>query len=234
MVLAAEVCYAIVHPIRHSNVFNKRLIYITISAIWTCSVAYSLGFYVGTSKVIEGSCHVSYGWSSIPVTASIIDDLIKLIIPVLCYGTCYVKIAIFLHVEGKIKPLSQNRNIRQENVSFHNTAKDTGIRQVYLLNDNTEENYIRQINLSSYYQKARKNVAITFFYTVIIHIITSAGSQALKLLTASDYPSDAIPVINQILPLALCANSCINPFIYLIKYERFREAVKRNTRCCKN
>ena len=241
VILTVEVCFAIVYPIRHQTVFNKRLIFIAVALTWVCSIAYPLGFYVDISKVVNGLCYASYGWARIAVAGSITNFMVKLIVPILCYIACYVRIAIFLQMKAAINPI--NTNIRLKNFSF-NRAKDRDVHlglsndstiaknshQAILSNDNAKGRNNRQLNSSNDYARARNNVAITLFYTLIIHICTSAGTQTLVLLTAFGYIYDSTSVLVQILQLALYSNSCINPFIYLIKYERFREAVMRNLR----
>ena len=83
-----------------------------------------------------------------------------------------------------------------------------------------------QSHQSDPYTNARVNVAITLLYTLVIHVIAWSGSQVQNVMSSFGYQLDASSICYQLLRLATYISGCINPFIYLLKYDRFRDAVK--------
>jgi hypothetical protein len=81
------------------------------------------------------------------------------------------------------------------------------------------------------YTRARKNVAITLLYTLGIHVLAATGNQTLSVMTAFGYPIDTKGMLFQILRLMTYVGACTNPYIYVIKYGRFRAAVATMLRC---
>lgn len=81
------------------------------------------------------------------------------------------------------------------------------------------------------YSRVRKNVAMTLLYTLGIHVLAATGNQTLSVMTAFGYPIDTKGLLFQILRLMTYIGACTNPFIYVIKYGRFRAAVATMLRC---
>ncbi len=77
----------------------------------------------------------------------------------------------------------------------------------------------------AYLHRARKNVVITLLLTAITHIIMWTPNQTQLMMSAYGTPLDMTGVGFQLGLLAVYSNSCINPVIYMVKYERFRHAV---------
>ena len=80
---------------------------------------------------------------------------------------------------------------------------------------------------SNSYMKCRKNIAITLFYSTTIFIASCTGNQVQIVANAFGYPLDMTSLLFQLLLLAVYLNGCINPFIYIIKYKRFRSAAAK-------
>ena len=73
--------------------------------------------------------------------------------------------------------------------------------------------------------RARRNIYYTLGYTLSVHVITWSGNQIQFLLTGFGFAVNSTDWSYTIPLLAIYISNFVNPIIYVIKYERFREAV---------
>ena len=83
------------------------------------------------------------------------------------------------------------------------------------------------------HMRARRNIYYTLSYTLVLHVITWSGNQIEFLMYGFGFALDTTALWFTIPLLAIYVSSFINPIIYAIKYERFREAVKTTFPCLK-
>ena len=196
-----EIYFAIAHSINHKKIFNNRSVTVIVIAIWCASIVYPLAIYLSLSRVVNGLCYVAYNWQKWGSLISIVNFMIRFIIPGLAFLMCYLLILKFL--------LRRKRRVHGLPLS---SSPAIGL----------------QPNPPDIFGKARSNVAITLLYTLIFHFVTTTGNQILVLLYAFGYFYDTTSMMPQLFVLAMYISSCINPFVYTAKYELFRRAV-RNT-----
>ena len=194
-----EVFVAIAHSAHHKQIFNDRSITVMVIAIWLVSIIYPLSTYLSISRVVNGLCYVSYNWQQSGLTISICNFMIRFTIPVVAFLICYLLIFKFL--------LRRKRNVSV----LHLSSSTAAVLPQYPIDT---------------FGRARNNVAITLLYTLVIHFLTTTGNQVLVLLYACGYSYDTTAILPQLFALATYVSSCINPFVYVVKYERFRQAVK--------
>ena len=192
-----EVYVAIVHSEYHNRIFTHRSVIIIVIVTWFLSLIYPLSTYLILARVVNGLCYVAYNWQLAGMTISILNFVIRFGIPTVSFLICYLLIFKFLLAKRRIKVLP--------------SAKSAGLPITYQIDS---------------FAKARNNVAITLFYSLILHFLASGGNQILVLLYGFGYSYDTTALLPQLFALALYFNSCINPIIYVIKYERFRLTVK--------
>lgn len=148
-----------------------------------------------------------------------------MVLPVACYCICYFLVARNLRsqhtVHSYIGPPHSSSALTQST-----TARALPhVNQIE--KDASPENKIGGKKARDKFWHARRNVALTVFYTIILHIITWTGSQVQLLFSTFGYALDSNSPLAQVLQLLIYCNSCVNPIIYVIKYERFREGVAR-------
>ena len=194
-----KIYFAIAHSVYHKKIFNNRSVTVIVIAIWCASIAYTLALYLGLSRVINGLCYVGYYWQKLGTIISIVNFLISFIIPGIVFLICYILIFKFLL-----------RRKRRVHVFPSSSSSASGL----------------QPNHPDIFGKARRNVAITLLYTLTFHFLTTTRNQILVLLFAFGYSYDTTAIMPQLFALAMYISSCINPFVYTVKYERFRTAVK--------
>jgi hypothetical protein len=59
-----EVYMAIVHPVTHKNIFNRRLVTITVVCCWVFGIAYNVGVAMSIAYITDGVCYLDYSRSS--------------------------------------------------------------------------------------------------------------------------------------------------------------------------
>lgn len=270
-----EVYMAIVHPVTHKNVFNRRLVTILVVVAWIIGIGYPLGTHMGIASVVDGMCIPFDRWASVAVPMSIFNFLMRMGFPIMCHTVCYALIFTFLKDRARVA--KQQRHVASNIVvpivanlhpSFFEqqptnhtqaTATSTNHKQPLQLfssrrisrsvaTSQSGENVIMPTEAANqnaagatptsphtsqkqYYLKASHNVAITVFYTLIIHVLSWTGNQVQVLMTAFGYTLDVTTNLYQILLLAIYTNSCVNPIVYAIKYTQFRRAIKRLIPC---
>ena len=192
-----EVWLSIVHPIIHRRFVNRRLVTLTIIIFWLLAIVYQLSILIGVSRVVNGLCYVGYEWSKVRLPVGFSSVFIKIILPVCCFSICYISI---------IRKLRKTVKVRIANaVNANNLATS---------NDKDQ------------YSKARVNVAIMLFYSVILHVSCWSGNHVVIFMASFNYYIATTDIIYQMLLLATCFSSCINPIIYVLRYEKFRRAAK--------
>lgn len=199
---AIEVYLSIVHRALHTKFISKRVVFATVAFIWLASTTIPMGLYMKVAQVVNSLCYVSYNFSSVALATAISNFTLRMVLPLICYVTCYWRIAVFLRARSKVMvmPWSSGGSGKQKAST-----------------------------------RAQKNVILTVLYTVILHVLTWTGNQVFFLMAACGSPLNMTSV-SQVLQLAVYTSSCVNPFIYIIKYERFRDAAKltyqRLALCC--
>ena len=188
----------------HKRIFTRRLVSLMVAVSWLFAVGYMLGVYSGIALVINGVCFIGYNWPTVGVYVSLVGFVLRMVIPIGCYAVCYVLIMISLKRKTKVKTTIV---LKTSGVSKPNGA------------------VVRS------FSKARSNVAITLFCTVVIHVLAWSGNQIQVLMSTAGYQVDTSGALFQLLQLAVYASSCVNPIIYSIKYKEFRLALSRMLLC---
>lgn len=200
-----EVYVAIVHPITHKNFVSRRLIFISVAVIWLIAIGVPVSLFGSMSRVVNGLCYINYMPGSKVFITAYTNFVVKMLIPISCYVFSYTRIV--LHVRRKSKVRSTATNIPSGKSS---TATASSIDKGAM---------------KTSFVKAQKNVAMTLLYTIILHIITWLGNQVFVFMWAYGAALSTTSALGQILQLNV--TGCVSPFVYMVKYEKFRAAAKQ-------
>ncbi len=206
-----EVYMAIVHPVKHKHIFSHRLVALMVAGAWVISIGFLLSVPLGIAKVINGACFPAYGWPSLALPLGIVSFLLRMVMPILCYGLCYALTFASLKTRAKIAC---------QTVAMSTTNQKQGPQLLA-----SQISSVAATANHKQYSRASQNVAITVFYTIVFHVLAWTGNQVQILVIIFGYPIDPSSLLYQILLLATYCTSCINPFIYVIKYKKFRHVV---------
>ena len=173
-------------------------------------------------QVIDGVCRVSYRWPSDEVKTAFGIGLLffQFIIPFLVLIICYGKIVWMLTRRintDLIKPRSAMNNT--ENVS-NQTANAQTIKQV---TDTAKDKF----------QLARRNTIKTLLIVRLCFIICWSQNQVRYLMHNCGYELDFNSTYFQFTVVMVFLNCTVNPFIYLIKYRDYQEALRAFFHCKK-
>ena len=209
------------------NVFTWRngqfTFYSNDSLLWLSSHAvdflYLCKFIL---QVIDGVCRVSYRWPSNKVKTAFGIGLLffQFIIPFTVLIICYGKIVWVLTRRistDLIKPKSAMNNT--ENVS-NQTANAQTIKQV-------------TGTAKDKFQLARRNTIKTLLIVGLCFIICWSQNQIRYLMHNSGYELDFNSTYFQFTILMVFLNCTVNPFIYLIQYRDYKEALRAFFHCKK-
>lgn len=221
-----EVYIAIVHPVFHKNHFHHKLVAVMVVGAWIIGVSYCMGMSMGIARVINGICYVTLGWPPIALGGGFAAFLLRMGVPILCYGVCYV--LIFASLKSRAK-------IAAQTVATKTSTKKRGEMKIHPQTSSLPTATPTAASASQkQFSRASQNVVTTVLYTTVIHVVTWTGNQVLIFMTAFGYVTDFQAPTFQVLLLATYCNSCVNPFVYIVKYREFRRAVKRIMFFCKS
>lgn len=206
-----EVYMAIAHPVTHKNMFNRRIVTIIVVCCWVFGIALNAGINMGTAYVINGLCYLPFGRPSVAVPVSIF--VLRIIVPILIYGLSYA--LTFASLKARVRVATQSIAMTAVFTNEPERGVQTNRANVNAASANQQQ-----------YSRASVNVAITVLYTILIHVAAWSGSQIIILRGGIGYDDGSLLLV-QIFVLATYSTSCVNPFVYIIKYKEFRNAAKR-------
>jgi hypothetical protein len=153
-----------------------------------------------------------------------INFVIKVVAPIIVYVTCNALILRRIKQQSRVNIAMAT--ITSVDISTSTAAGKTTKRQdtkpaTLTSSDERKEGRRKR----GAYSRMRKNVAMTLLYTLAVHVIALTGNQTLIIAGVFGSPPDTTSLLFQILRLMTYIGACTNPFIYVIKYERFRAAV---------
>ena len=104
-------------------------------------------------------------------------------------------------------------------------------RIIQVLSKRTDRKFHSTDNQTDQFQKAKINTIKTFLIMSICFVVCWSNSQVLYLLYNLGYTVDWDGDYNKFTVLMAFGNCTINPFVYLIKYRDYQEALKTCFHC---
>ena len=159
-------------------------------------------------QVIDGWCRNRYVWpktEEAKKTFAISTICIQFFIPLIVLVFCYGRITWMLTTRINTDLLQNKSKMNMEQASdanIGNTSKDK-------------------------FQLARKNTIITLLIVGLCFIICWSQNQIEYLMYNLGYPIDFNSNYHNFTVLMVFINCTVNPFIYLIKYRDYQEALKK-------
>jgi 7 transmembrane receptor (rhodopsin family) len=162
---------AIVHPVLHKNIVNRRLVAVMVTIAWCIGFVNATAFF-SVARVVNGVCYGNYNWSSVVVPLSTSIFLVKMVFPMLIYATCYILTFISLKRRARkvaiAVPTAAVASYRADN----SPSQPPAVLAVSMTTPLTEA------DMHSY-SRASHNVLVTVLYTLILHVIAWTGNQVI-------------------------------------------------------
>ena len=173
-------------------------------------------------QVVDGVCRVSSAWPSkeFKTAFGISLFVFQFIIPFIILIFCYTKIVWVL--------------TRRINTDLLNT-KSAIDNSDNLSNTTTNGRIVKQVanTANEKFQLARKNTIKTLLIVALCYIICWSQNKVRYFMHNCGYELDFNSTYFQFTILMVFVNCTVNPFIYLIKYRDYQEALKAFFHCNK-
>ncbi|XP_070538693.1 allatostatin-A receptor-like [Ptychodera flava] len=201
--------FAIVHPIKHHNGFSKVKIKAMICCIWVSAFVYETYWAVAHFND-NGKCSIYWYHVAFQRFSGVMVFLVQYLIPLSIMSFAYI--SIFLALKRRPGAMSS------EEGSANNARNVLSVGQVDVARSNSEE---------SKNVRARKNVIKTLFIVSLSYAICWTPNAFVFLNYNLGGYLDFKSPLYYITVVSVNCNMCVNPFIYAMKYQQFRRALRK-------
>lgn len=198
--LTLERYAAIVYPIWHKNNFTKKKAYLLMALSWIFGPAFNMAYMIPTAGLQEdGSCTVYsiYPSTLIQSVVGVITVVVQYLFPLALLAFYYLQMWRVLRV--KVSPGS-------------NEGQANGQAQVKTKPDSMA--------------RARTNIIKTLVLVAVSFIVCWTWNQIYYLSYNLGYDADFTCTFYHFTVVMVFCNCCINPFIYIAKYEQFQKGTR--------
>ena len=204
--LTIERYVKVVHPIIHRNSFTKRKALITIATVWIWGIFFNLVIIVPTTKIVYGTCWIFSIWPTDTWRrfVGVLILVVQFFIPVTVMVFSYSRMILVLRRKATSVTAGPASLVGVQGKHSTATAHEKSLSRI------------------------QKNLLKTLMIVTAGYVLCLCWDQVFLLLVNIGYFSDwqKYPFSYFFLMMAF-ANSCINPFIYLFKYEEFQKGAKQ-------
>ena len=200
-VLTFERYLGVVHPVWHKVWFTKSRVKILLTCAWVVGFVTDFTQTMPTTAVKNGKCALYTEWPApwVRQMTGIMTFFVLYLIPLLFLIYCYGHMAFA---------------IRQRMRKTAASAKDGG------------ENAGAQTNKAAgQWSRAKRNVIKTLALVSLAFAICWSCNSVYFFMFSLGYPADYASDFYHFTVVAIYFNCCINPFVYIFKYDQFREAM---------
>ena len=247
MAISLDRYMAIVHPVWHKVSFTKAKANASIVFIWMFGVAFSASFVIPTSGLMNGRCIITYLWPSrgIAVFVGALQVIVTMLLPILVHCNCYIRILITLRKRvTRVAPA----HLPNDEMDTHETIEETVISSSQLSTDNLpststgrrisqgkvcrarKKRFVHHDSFMSINQKAKRNVIkILAIVTICYFICWLPNKIYISMFMLGKISS--FGHLYQATVIMVFINCCINPIIYIAKYDDFKKGLAMLFRC---
>ena len=208
MAISTERYIAIVHPIWHKVSFTKMMADSFAVFIWLFGVSYVASIAIPTTGMLGGHCFVLIFWPSRATARAVacVQIFVKMVMPIVVYSFCYIRIISILHKRFPSTSSTNTTTNWKSNASTHQSSRSSDKRHNPLEKQN---------------EKAKRNVAKTLAIVTACYFICWMPNQIYVILHVTGIISTFGDIYGLTVILAF-VNCCINPIIFIGKYDAFR------------
>ena len=249
MAISIDRYMAIVHPMWHKVSFTKAKANASVVVIWMLGVAFTGSFVIPTTGLMNGRCIVSHFWPSkeIAIFVGVLQVIVTMILPIIVHCNCYIRILITLRKRvTQVVPA----NLPDDEMDTRDTFEETVISSTQQSTDNlpsisggrriSQGKFVRarirrfamvpHDSLISLNQKAKRNVIkILAIVTICYFICWVPNKIYISMFMMGKISS--FGHFFQATVIMVFINCCINPIIYIAKYDAFKKGLAMLCRC---
>lgn len=195
------------HPIWHRINFSKLRAYISVGFIWAIGFVFNTAHIIPSTYIMDNTCFMFLRWPSefVQHAFGVFAVTFQYIFPLVLLVFCYARIVHCL--TAKVPKTEESK----EGPVAATPAKE------------------------DHYQRARNNTVKTLVVVAVCFVICWSPNQIYFLMMNLGYPWDFSSTFYHFTVFMVFLNSCINPFIYSLKYQPFQTAaLEMFCKKCKN
>ncbi|KAK2152195.1 hypothetical protein LSH36_337g01034 [Paralvinella palmiformis] len=212
LAMTTERYLAVVHPIWHRGKLTKGKVVGSLAAVWLFGPVYNLAYMVPTSgPTREGGCTVYSLWPNGPWrnAVGVLTICIQFVLPLVLLTFFYVRMIVVLR-----------RRVRPEPGGGGGAAPAGGAPLT---------------RAPGSMARAQANIFKTLLIVSFCFIFCWSWNQIFFLLFNLGYDDiDLTSAFSNFSVVMVFMNCCINPFVYISKYEQFKKTTKRLFACKNN
>ena len=198
--LTVERYLGVVHPVWHRVCFTKFRAKVVMVMVWVLGLTEGAAHSIPTSYVKDGTCFIFSKWPNEVVrrTAGIVTCALHYILPIFVLVYCYGRMAALIMSKMKRVAATEEGQSSQQ-------PKAKGAD----------------------WSKAKRNVVHTLALVSLMFALCWSFNQIYYLMFNLGYEADFSSDFYNFTVLAIYFNSCVNPLVYIVKYDQFRVAALR-------
>jgi len=254
LAITIERYFAIVHPFWHRISFTDAKSRATLVAIWCFGVSYVGALVIPTSAVVDGKCHLARFWPSqgAAVTIGILQFFIYSLVPFLTHTICYARIMATMQrrcgrrcimsttastvAEAATSRVEQNH--AGEPTSAPVTRWQRGANDVIIFAARVASAATSLAVTSDSQQdlrwkqkaSAKRNVTTTLVAVTACYFVYWTPNEVYMALYVSGL-IDQLGTVYQATVILIFVNLCVNPVVYIAKYDAFKKGLSLMFRC---
>ena len=200
LALTLERYLAVVHPIWHKTKMTRKKAAASVVFIWLFGPAYNMAYMIPTSGTTEdGHCVLYTMWPSTlwQRAVGVLTIFMQFFCPLFLLIFFYTKMVLVLR--RRVAP-EENANCQRPPVQTKKTDSMA---------------------------RARKNILKTLAMVAFTFVFCWSWNQVYFLMFNLGLSIDLTSIFYNFTVVMVFMNCCINPFIYITKYEQFQKTMKR-------
>ena len=245
MAISTERYVAIVHPMWHKVSFTKRMADVIAVCIWFFGVAFEASIVIPTTGMLRGSCFTGYFWPSRATARAVafVQIFVNVAMPIFVHSFCHTRILSILRkrttmVTPEDATSSNARSQQTRGTSVRPSTKGGASYNVTLpsssstnvttipkssssIGQASRSSDKRHNSLETQTEKAKRNIAKTLAIVTACYFICWMPNKICLIMFLTGAIS-TFPTLCGLTVIPIIINCCINPIIYIGKYDAFK------------
>ena len=236
MAISIERYLAIVHPVWYKVRFSKTQANVLVALTWVIGIFIQFAYIIPTTDLLRGRCLIVFFWPSRLLAAAVglLQIFISVVLPFVVHSVCYFNIVKVLRKRNIKIDASRNKTNTCVNTEQQMTLSNVvEAPSTSILKTGSPVKPTQPTSSSAKHNsddKTTRNVIKTFGIVTSSYFVCWLPHKVYILMYMFGQIS-TFGHLYQATLIMMFLNCCINPFIYIAKYDAFRKGVAMLFRC---